>query len=661
MTGLSTLKVCRNGHLVIIPRAMGTVLRFADFRTTLADGYHNLMSRLGMGDDRSTAAGYYVPIIPQQQLEAAYRSSWLTRKVHDLPPFEMTRAGRNWQAEKEQIESLEKVEIDLRLWLKLRQVLTTARLHGGAALVLGVRQGSPEQPLRLEALTKDTLRYIFVASRHQLFAPQGFDTDPESDFFGQPAMWEMRGARGNRVNIHPSRVITFHGAPLPPGSVTLSQIDQFWGDPLLISIKSAIDNAETSQAAVATLLHEMKQDVISIPGLTEQIATEGAEEVLAKRIRAIAQFKSMFSALLLDAGTGGDNGEGAEKWETRQLSFAQHPELLRSFLGIVAGAADIPVTRLMGESPGGMQSTGKGEQDDFNRMISAKQKADLTPALARLDEILIRSTLGSRPPEIYSEFAPLEEADPTQDSENEKREAETVEIYTRTALIPNDALAKAAANRLIESGRWPGLDKAIEESDQELGEPPPVDETLLPDPANENDVQQMAQRGTITRDMAIVLLADASPRSLYVRRDLVNAAEFTRWAKEQGFTAVDTDLHVTLIYSRTPLDWMKVGGDMWGEKNGQITVPAGGPRLVEKLGDRGAVVLMFAASALTWRHEELKRAGAATDYDEYQPHVTITYTPPDGFDLRAVEPYRGALVFGPEIFEEITGTYEPPR
>lgn len=640
---------------------MGSVARLP-LVSRVADGLANLYSRLGTGADRNTQSAYWVPIISQQQVEAAYRSSWLTRKVHDLPAFEMTRAGRLWQADAAQIELLEAYESRVGLWQKLREALRTARLHGGSAIVLGVRSGMPDQPLRVDSLGKETLRYAVVFSRHQLTVPFGFEHDPESDFYGQPAMYEIRGAKGNAVRVHPSRVIPFHGAPLPPGAATVSQIDQFWGDPLLVSIKSAIDNAETSQAAVATLLHEMKQDVISIPGLTEQIATEGAETRLAARIEAISRFKSMFNALLLDGGDG-ENEHSGEKWETRQLSFAQHPELLRQFLSIVAGASDIPVTRLMGESPGGLQSTGKGEQDDFNRMIAARQASDLDPALLRIDEILIRSALGTRPAEIGSTYAPLTEPDEKEESENEKRLAETIEIIDRTGLMPRDAWGKAVANRLLESERWPGLDKALEESDEEPGEEPEQDDDLgLPDPANENDVAEMERRGAITRDQAMVLLADSSPRTLYVRRNLLNAAEFIAWARGQGFetTTPAGELHVTIAFSRTPVDWMKAGTDWYGdEREGKLVVGPGGPRLVERLGDKGAVVLLFASSALSYRHEAIKRdAGASFDFNEYQPHVTITYQAPAGMDLSAVEPYRGKLEFGPEIFEEVVEDWE---
>jgi len=639
----------------------------------IRDGLANLYSRLGTGADRNTQSIYTVPVVSQPQAEAAYRSSWLTRKVHDLPPFEMTREGRRWQATKEQIEALEQYEQRMNLWPKLRHALTVARLHGGSALIAGVRSGGnadPSQPLDVTRIGKDGLRYLIVASKHQLSAPQGMELDPESDFYMQPAMYEMRGKAGGRVNIHPSRVFPFHGKSLPPGMLSMSAWDAFFGDPLLVSIKSAIDNAETVQAAVATLLHEMKQDVITIPGLTEQIGTEESEALIAARVEAVGRFKSMFNALLLDGGD--EEGNGKEEWETRQLSFAQHPELLRQFLSVVGGAADIPGTRLMGESPGGMNSTGKGEQDDFDRMIGAQQGAEIKPQLVRLDDLLIRAALGTRPPEIVWNFAPLRPVDQAAAATVEKQEAETVTQYASSALIPSSALAKAVQNRLVESGRWPGLDKALEEAEAAGKLPPKVageeDNGAEPAPepaANDNDLQQqaeaLAKRGTVTRDQAIALIADAAPRSLYVHRKLLNGAEFIAWAKNAGFetTTPADELHVTIAYSRAAVDWIKAGGESWGsDDDGNLRIAPGGPRLVEPLGDKGAVVLLFASPRLSWRHEDIKReAGAASDYDDYQPHVTITYKKPDGLDLRTIEPYRGALEFGPEIFEEITDNW----
>ena len=91
-------------------------------------------------------------------------------------------------------------------------------------------------------------------------------------------------------------------------------------------------------------------------------------------------------------------------------------------------------------------------------------------------------------------------------------------------------------------------------------------------------------------------------------------------------------------------------GDNWSDNGeGGITIPPGGPRIVEKLGEN-AIALSFASSHLSWRHMDMVRNGASHDWPEYQPHVTIAS---GDIDLSKVEPFQGALKFGPEIFEEV--------
>ena len=61
-------------------------------------------------------------------------------------------------------------------------------------------------------------------------------------------------------------------------------------------------------------------------------------------------------------------------------------------------------------------------------------------------------------------------------------------------------------------------------------------------------------------------------------------------------------------------------------------------------------VLMFASSLLSWRHEEIIRIGASHDFPDYQPHISLTKA---AVDLSKVEPYRGKIVLGPEVFEPL--------
>jgi hypothetical protein len=321
------------------------------------------------------------------------------------------------------------------------------------------------------------------------------------------------------------------------------------------------------------------------------------------------------------------------------VTFATLPEIMQSFLQMAAGAADIPVTRLLGQSPAGMSSTGESDMNNYYDRVSSIQTLEITPALYRFDECLIRSALGSRPAEVFYEWSPLKQMTEKEQAEIGKMNAETAKTLTDTGIFTPVELRTVVTNQLVESSFYPGLDQAVAETDAAgefgLG----ADD---PDKVDPEDPQKQAKQ----------LATDALPRTLYIHRDVVNAEDIKRWAKSQGFDTVQEDLHVTIIHTRSPLDWIKVGNDIeWADSGNTIKILAGGPRLMEQFGE--AVVLQFASSRLTWRHEDIKRMGADTAYPEYQPHITITWKIPGGIDLSKVDPYRGEIVLGPELFEEV--------
>lgn len=147
--------------------------------------------------------------------------------------------------------------------------------------------------------------------------------------------------------------------------------------------------------------------------------------------------------------------------------------------------------------------------------------------------------------------------------------------------------------------------------------------------------------------------ADQDRAPLYVSRPVKGstAKALLAWAAKAGIPNLyrPDDLHVTVLYSKAPVDWFEMADD-WGDA--ELVVNAGGPRKIEKLGDAGAIVLRFSSSRLKWRHEEMVERGASHDYDEYLPHITLAlapdYEPPED-----MEAFQGELRFGPEKFEAL--------
>ncbi len=615
---------------------MGKVAHFIDRLS-------NVMSGMGTSIDRRSGRRYKFLPLDHAEAEAGYRTSWLIRKIVDVPAKDMTRAWRNWQASKEQISAIEKEEKRLQLRDKVKRALILSRLFGGGALILGTKDSNPSLPLDVEQIGKDGLTYVHAMGPKQLSLGPNIE-DLKSEWYGKPSYFEIHSKTGSSVKLHPSRVVAFVGQRAPEGSA-YSTVSGFWGDPIMQSIGEAVGNADTAQAGFAALIDEAKLDIIKIPDMMEMAQTEEGDARLMKRLQVSAMGKSTWRALLLDE---------KEEWEQRQINWAGIPQVLTTFLEICSGAADIPVTRLLGQSPKGLQSTGKGEADDYDDKVKADQDEILAPALDQVDELLIRSALGSRPEEIYYEFADLVEPDEKAEAEIEKLIADTLKIYADTGILHEEALTDIAKNRMIESGRWPGSEEAFEAAgDIDRDEDSDADDpaALAAVQTRGENVLQFKKRGAVTADQATLLMADASPRSLYVRRDVVNKAEIAAWAKSQGIDDLNDDLHVTIAYSRQPLDWMKAGNaNDWGDdKAGQITITAGGPRVIEPLGDQSAV-LMFASTTLQYRHQSIIEAGASHDYGNYIPHVSLTKS---SVDLESIKPYRGPIVLGPEIFEEV--------
>lgn len=612
---------------------MGNVFAFA------RDSLTSLVSRMGTDRDKAATTFYAHNILTDEQLVAAYSTAWLPRKIVDIPALDACRKWRDWQAKKPQIEAVEAIEKKHNVKGKLLTAAKKARLFGGAALYIGTGDENPLQPLDIERVKKDGLKFLTVMTRRQLTAGE-IDRDPASDWYGMPSLYRVSGANGLQMEIHPSRLVLLTGAMLADEEITFNPW-QGWGDSVLQSTLDAVKNADSTAGNIASLVFEAKVDIIRLPNFMASLGNEEYKRKILERYTLANTSKGINGTLLLDK---------EEEYETKSAQLTGLPDVLMAFLQIVAGAADIPVTRLLGQSPAGMNSTGTSDMKNYHDRIQSMQELELEPAMARLDEVIIRSALGARDKDIHYGWAPLEQMSEKERSDIFKTTADAARQLVGTGtgqeIIPREAVSDALVNRLVEDGVLPGLDAAIEEYGK-LSEQEPSEEELAAAAAAANQNQPPANQRRAAND--------AAPRTLYIRRDVLNAADIRAWAKGQGFDTVQEGLHVTIIHTRTPMDWIKVGEDYWGE-DGKMTIAEGGPRLMERFGD--AIVLQFASSRLTWRHEDIKRMGAETDYPEYQPHITITWAMPEGMDLTKVEPYRGKIELGPEVFEEVDDNWK---
>jgi len=427
---------------------MGKVIQYA--RDTLT----SLVSGLGTMRDKSATTGYIAYIPNPAELSAIFRSSWLARKIVTIPALDATRKWRNWQAEYDVIELIEAEERRLDVQRKILQAKTKARLFGGAAIYIGTGDPDPLQPLEPERISKEGILFLHVMERKDLSAGD-IDRDPESAYYGEPAWYNLKQNDAvQEIKIHPSRLVRFVGEPI---------LDDYaknvgmWGDgdSVLTSCIETIKQTDSVVANVASLIFEAKIDVVRVPDLMNSLTDREYESRLLNRFSLAMTAKGINGTLLLDK---------EEEYETKSPSLAQLPEIISKFTELCSGAADIPATRLLGQSPGGMNATGESDLRNYYDRIQSMQELELTPAMAVLDECIIRSATGARDESIYYVWAPLWQITDKERADIGKLDADMINVLNTTGLFPEEAIANAAINLLTEHGVLPGFDDAVEEA-----------------------------------------------------------------------------------------------------------------------------------------------------------------------------------------------------
>lgn len=431
------------------------------------DTMMNFVSRLGVQSaDKAQNTTYTYTPPDRIELEAAYRTSWLARKVIDIPAWDMTREWRAWSGDVNDdiITGLENEEKRLGLSTKVCEAMQWARLYGGGAIVLAVDgQGDPEMPLDITKVGMGQFKFAHVVTKLTLTPEEQFDLDPMSPTFGGAKMWLLAANNRATLRIHPTRVIRFLGNKIPPNL----QYDG-WGDPVWSVFKDPIVNVDTSAAAISSLLQEAKVDVINVPGLMESIGNADYESKLLRRFSMAMMSKSINNAILLDGGNG--DGKSGEVFTQKQINMGGLPDILRLFIMVAAGAADIPVTRLVGKSPDGMNATGDADIRNYYDMLSSRQELEMWPNIKPIDELMFRN-LGIDGSQIGFESNSLWQITPLEKATINKTNAEALNIHSATGLIPEDALMVGLLNQLYEDGVYPGLEDAVANSASLLAAP----------------------------------------------------------------------------------------------------------------------------------------------------------------------------------------------
>jgi len=452
-------------------------------KTLVKDSFVNFAARLGVGANNQFSQGHYQHnwiTKNRGELEAAYRGSWIIGKVVNVPAEDMTQAGIEIQStlEPDEIEKLQTEMLRLKIWPRICQGLAWGRLFGGAIAVMMIDGQKFDTPLNVDSIGEGQFKGIFILDRWLL---QPSLSDLISDFgpdlgmpkyytvnMGGPASPAMAG-----LKIHHSRVIRFEGLDLP---FYQKQTEMLWGESVVERIWDRLLAFDSTTQGAAQLVFKAHLRTMSVEGLREIIAMGGkAMEGLAAQIENIRLYQSSEGLTLLDA---------KDKLEHQSYTFAGLSDILMQFAQQLSGAVEIPLVRLLGQSPAGLNSSGDSDLRTYYDGIKRKQETDLRVPVMTLLDVLARSVLGAPLPEGSNfTFRSL-----WQLSDTEKAQiAQNVTTAINTAVEMGVPL-HVGLKELRQSSHVTGIYSNITDEDIEEAEnAPPPGETEGDEPQEEPD------------------------------------------------------------------------------------------------------------------------------------------------------------------------------
>jgi len=456
------------------------------------DGFENFISRIGLNNDNSLSGGTYrFNLITRNRvlLEMAYRGSWIVGAVIDSVAEDMTRAGIEIQTKDDvEIKKLHRDMVRLQIWQSLSLLIKWGRLYGGALGVLQIDGQRLDTPLDVETVAKGQFKGIVVFDRWML-NPVLTPVISSGPDMGLPILYQITTSptsnapsapTSNAINVHHSRVIRFTGIDLP---FFQAITEMMWGESVLERLWDrliAFDNATMSSAS---LIDRANLRTIGVEGLREIIAAGGeAQEGLQAMFEMMRLMQVNEGLTLLDKN---------DEFQSTAYSFAGLSDMMLQFGQQLSGATGIPLVRLFGQSPAGLNSTGESDIRMYYDNINAQQEAKLRRPFETLLKVMWRSSFGMPAPEDMDfSFTPLWQMSDMDKANIAKTTTETVIASYDAGLITQ----KTAMEELKDSSGNTGLysnitDKEINEAEEELApvpdEPPPMPEEQKETPKEE--------------------------------------------------------------------------------------------------------------------------------------------------------------------------------
>lgn len=416
---------------------------------TVLDAFSNPLFRLGYGSQSPLEATEY-PLTRMTDnyalLNSLYRDNWIVQNVVGIIPDDMCRkwftlAG---EADPERLQLLKQVQMDTGLRETVNEGLRWGRLYGGAVglIMLRGQEGILDQPLDLESILPGTFNGLYVLDRWSGVSPEG---SLVYDGRGRmvPEYYNVTGGNDLPVaRIHHSRVIRFLGRELPYLEKVAAQ---YWGESEVEALYQDVVKHNNVSANMAALTFRANVDTMEIQNLDQLFSITSGE--MQRRfwntMQAQSVVQSNFGTRLVNKG---------DQIHNTQYTFTGLRDVHEAMCLDLSGASRIPMTKLFGRSPAGMNATGESDLQNYYDYVDTLREGTLRPILQQLLPVLAMSAWGEVPDGLDIAFPPLWTPTAKELAEIAEKKAASIRDAFQAGLIRADTAMRELKGLSEETG-----------------------------------------------------------------------------------------------------------------------------------------------------------------------------------------------------------------
>lgn len=411
------------------------------------DSWVNVLTGLGqIGKDKKESALIRADLLSYPELAEFYRASDLASRIVDLPVDDMLREGTEVRIpeDEETSEEIDAYLEDHEVECTMLQALKWKRAYGGALVLVGANDGSADLsvPLNEKAIKSIDFLNVFDAFEAR---PVEWNRNPASKGYGQPTVFQINPhVFGSGIStlqrVHVSRCLVFQG-PVSSRRQLVGEANG-WGDSILVRCGKLIRDYDQSWSGVSTLLHDFAQAVFKVKGLSSALMSD-KDNLVKKRWSMINMARSVINGVMID--------KEDEEFSRETTSISGVAETLVQFQARMSVAADMPISKLFGVSPGGLGSSGSSEERSWFDAVRAKQKRELKPQMERLIKLCMLAkdspTKGQEPENWSLRFNSLWQQTDQEKADVRLKNAQTDKLYFDM---------NVASSEDIGTSRWGG-------------------------------------------------------------------------------------------------------------------------------------------------------------------------------------------------------------